>query len=93
MDTMSKKAAQWRQFSRLVEKHIEEYVVPQYGDLPDKTVAKWTPEKIQGKLESYIDRIGKSSRGPEDQIRDALKIAHFASYLYSLYVFNDAQLS
>ena len=85
------KLEQWKQFSKKVEEHIEKYVVPQYGDFPDKTIAKFTPEKIQGKLEAYVDRIGKSSRGKEDAIRDTLKIAHFANYLYALLVKNDAQ--
>ena len=78
------KLKQWQEFSKKVESHITNYVIPQYGDFPDKTVNKFTPEKIQAKLESYVDRIGKSSRGLEDSKRDALKIAHFASYLYSL---------
>ena len=87
------KLEQWRQFSRLVEKHIEEYVDPQYGDFPDKTIAKYTPEKMQGKLEAYTDRIGKSSRGPEDALRDCFKMSHFPCYLYALLSKGDAQSS
>ena len=78
------KAEQWNKFSELVEDHIWGYVVPQYGDFPDKTIDKLTPEKIQGKLEMYVDRIGTGQRGKEDQIRDCFKIAHFAAYLHML---------
>ena len=78
------KEFQWNRFSNIVANHIRNYVVPQYGDFPDKTIVKFTPEKIQGKLESYVDRIGKSSRGEEDAKRDCLKIAHFACYLFSI---------
>jgi len=85
------KAEQWNKFSELVEDHIVGYVVPQYGDFPDKTIAKFTPEKIQGKLEAYVDRIGKSSRGDEDAKRDCLKLAHFACYLYMILEHGDAQ--
>jgi len=85
------KSVQFTDFSRHVIDHIQNYVVPQYGDFPDKTIAKFTPEKIQGKLEAYVDRIGKSSRGPEDALRDCLKIAHFAAYLYALLKHGDAQ--
>ena len=85
------KIKQWRWFAGSVEDHVEGYVIPQYGDFPDKTIAKFTPEKIQGKLEAYVDRIGKSSRGPEDAKRDCLKIAHFANYLYALLTKGDAQ--
>jgi hypothetical protein len=88
---MMDKAFQWGRFSNVVDNHIRGYVVPQYGDFPDKTVAKWTPEKVQAKLESYVDRIGKSSRGVEDGKRDCLKIAHFACYLFAILEFGDAQ--
>lgn len=85
------KVHQFRVFSDIVSNHIQEYVIPQYGDFPDKTIAKFSPEKIQGKLESYVDRIGKSSRGLEDAKRDTLKIAHFACYLYAILEKGDAQ--
>ena len=85
------KEFQWNRFSNITANHIRNYVIPQYGDFPDKTIAKFTPEKIQGKLEAYVDRIGKSSRGIEDAKRDCLKIAHFACYLFALLEFNDAQ--
>jgi len=85
------KTTQWFYFAGEVLHFIKEYVIPQYGDFPDKTAAKWTPEKIQGKLEAYVDRIGKSSRGPEDALRDCLKIAHFACYLYFILKYGDAQ--
>lgn len=88
---MFNKIEQWQQFSNIIEEFIKEYVKPQYGDFPDKTAEKWTPEKIQGKLEAYVDRIGKSSRGPEDATRDCLKIAHFACYLYAILTKGDAQ--
>jgi len=85
------KIEQWKNFSEIVELHIRQYVIPQYGDFPDKTIAKFTPEKIQGKLEAYVDRIGRSSRGKGDELRDCLKIAHFACYLAALLVKGDAQ--
>jgi hypothetical protein len=85
------KLTQWRQFSAIVEKHIKNYVVPQYGDFPDKTIKKYNNIKIQAKLEAYVDRIGKSSRGRADGVRDAVKIAHFAMYLFSFLTTNDSQ--
>lgn len=77
------KVEQWKAFSRIVESHIRQYAVPQYGDFPSKTVGKWNDVKIQGKLEAYVDRIGTGQRGKDDAIRDALKIADFAKYLYA----------
>ena len=91
MKISKSKVEQYEQFSIEVVKFIEEYVKPQYGDFPDKTAGKWTPEKIQGKLEAYVDRIGKSSRGPEDALMDCLKITHFSCYLYALLKHGNAQ--
>lgn len=88
---MLTKTEQFTQFTHFVLEHIDEYVASQYGDFPDKTIAKFTPEKIQGKLEAYVDRIGKSARGPEDALRDCIKIAHFACYLYAILKHGDAQ--
>jgi hypothetical protein len=85
------KTEQWRQFSAIVEDHIASYAVKQYGDFPDKTIAKFTSAKVQGKLEAYVDRIGKGARGPEEAARDAIKIAHFGCYLYALLTRGDAQ--
>ena len=85
------KLVQWDQFSAFVRQHIAEYVIPQYGDFPDKTIAKFNPVKIQGKLEAYNDRIGTSSRGLEDMLRDCFKCAHFQCYLFSLLKFGNAQ--
>lgn len=85
------KHSQWFKFYQEVDDHIYKYVIPQYGDFPDKTIEKFTPEKIQGKLEAYVDRIGRSSRGSEDAIRDCLKIAHFACYLHSILTTGSAQ--
>lgn len=79
---MINKLDHWDLFAEAVHKHIKDYVIPQYGDFPDKTIAKYTPEKIQGKLEAYVDRIGRNSRGDLDAARDCLKIAHFACYLH-----------
>lgn len=88
---MMTKKEQWKHFSKMVEDHIDKYVVPQHGDFPDKTIAKFTPEKIQGKLEAYVDRIGRGQRGKSDSRRDALKIAHFANYLYAILTHRDPQ--
>lgn len=85
------KESQWNKFAFIVGNHIRGYAVPQYGDFPDKTIAKFTPEKIQAKLESYVDRIGKSSRGDEDAKRDCFKLAHFACYLFAILETGDPQ--
>ncbi len=87
------KESQWNKFAFIVGNHIRGYAVSQYGDFPDKTIAKLTPEKVQAKLESYVDRIGKSSRGDEDAKRDCFKLAHFACYLFAILETGDPQNS
>jgi len=88
------KAEQYMQFMHFGLEHIDEYVKKMYGDFPDKTIAKWTPEKIQAKLEAYVDRIttiADSPRGPEAALIDCIKISHFACYLYAILKCGDAQ--
>ena len=87
------KVEQWRQFSKIVEDHIRKYVDKQYGDFPDKTIAKFNLNKVQGKLEAYVDRIGKGARGPGEELRDAIKISHWGCYLYALLLTGSAQSS
>lgn len=84
------KIEQWRQFSKIVELHIENYAIKQYGDFPDKTIAKYTPTKIQGKLEAYVDRIGNNVREGEELLGPK-KIAHFCAMLFALQVTGSAQ--
>jgi len=85
------KSEQWRQFADIVEDHIGNYAIVQYGDFPDKTIAKYNLEKIKGKLEAYVDRIGRGARGQDEAIRDAIKISHFGCYLYAVLTKGDAQ--
>jgi hypothetical protein len=86
-----KKINQWEAFSKEMQSHIKEYANKQYGDFPDKTIAKYDIVKIQAKLEAYVDRIGKGARGKDEEIRDCLKIAHFACYLFNLLKYGNAQ--
>lgn len=78
----SGKIEQWRQFSALVEKHIDQYVIEQYGDFPDEHIEGMSIEQIKGKMSSYVQRIGTilRTRGKQEAARDILKIAHFCCY-------------
>ena len=78
------KGYQWLEFANQVSIHIREYAVKQYGDFPDRQVEQFTLEKIQGKLEYYIFRMGRGQRGKAEAIRDMLKIAHLACYGYAI---------
>jgi len=85
MIEISKKSAAFVKFSKEVVQHIEDYVVPQYDDLPDAHVDGMSMEEMKGKLSSYVQRIGKVQihRGIEGAKQDCLKIAHFAQYVHT----------
>lgn len=81
---ISEKTRQWLIFSNKVANHIENYVVPQYGDLPDPMVEEYTVEAIKSKLTHYVGRIGRGVRGITEEKRDCLKIAHYMCYLLEI---------
>jgi hypothetical protein len=74
---------EWRSFSMLVELHITNYTLKQYGNPSgNEQIDSFTPEQIKSQLERYVNRIGKGARGPVEALRDCLKIAHYAQFLY-----------
>jgi len=77
----SKRALQWMNFAVEVFRHVEDYTVPQYGDMPDDQADLFTIQEIQMNLKRYINRIGSNSRGTGEAIRDCYKIAHYACLL------------
>ena len=77
------KVEEWKEFAEIVAKHIENYVVPQYGDHPDTMVENWDKRSIQEQINKYVVRIGTFMRGEAEAKRDALKIAHYACYLFN----------
>ena len=79
----SNKSQQWQGFSEQVDDHIENYVVPQYGDYPDDMAENFTTADIKAQLQRYVGRIGSNARGPVEAHRDCLKIAHYACLLRS----------
>lgn len=81
------------QFLDHIKLHIENYVISQYGDFPDRYIESVTDQKILGKIEAYVDRIGRiqATRGEDAAIQDCLKIAHFANYFYWLVEKGNAQ--
>jgi hypothetical protein len=78
---MSKKARAWELFSDDVLEHIEEYVVPQYGDLDEDLCSEYTVEECILNMKRYLQRIGRNSRPGHDAL-DCIKIAHYAQMIY-----------
>jgi len=72
---------QWERFADQVLNHVETYTVGQYGDHPNDQATDFTVSEMQMNLKRYVNRIGTGQRGEEEQVRDCLKIAHYACLL------------
>jgi hypothetical protein len=74
---------QWRAFSNQVELHIEQYTLAQYGNPEgNEQVDTFTIEDCFKNMERYFNRRKSMTRGPKEKLRDAIKIAHYASFIY-----------
>lgn len=56
--------------------HIENYVLPQYGDYGDDLASTYTVEDCVKQAQRYLARHGRSSRVGEER-RDLLKAIHW----------------
>jgi hypothetical protein len=75
---LSKRGTQWNSFSALVMDHVENYTVPQYGDAPNDQVESWSAQDCVVQIRRYAARFGSGQRGKAEELRDLLKIAHYA---------------
>jgi len=75
---------EWDRFSNQVRRHVEEYTIAQY-DNPDGNgqIEEMDAGECITHIKGYITRFGKGVRGPQEELRDLLKIAHWASFAYS----------
>ena len=75
---------EWSNFSANVDHHIRNYTIPQYGDFPDDQCEQDFDEcDIASNIKRYANRVGRGRRGIDEQLRDCLKMAHYACILYS----------
>jgi hypothetical protein len=73
----------WKKFNDQMEKHIKHYTLLQYDNPQgNDQVENWTPRQCMDSLERYINRFQKNARGKKEQLRDMLKIAHYAQFIY-----------
>lgn len=78
----SKRGEEWRSFAPIVEEHIEEYTVKQYGDKGSDLASDYTPKKCVEEMQKYLARHFTGVRGRDETMRDTLKICHYACMLY-----------
>lgn len=79
---MSLKAKEFEDFSKEVINHIENYAVPQYSDYPDAFLESTSIEDMIHNTMRYLRRTGTNARGPEESLRDMLKVAHYACLIH-----------
>ena len=79
---MSKRAKDFSVFAVIVERHIENYTVPQYGDAPKDPIEEWTPKQCMDSIKRYTERIDSNRRGHLESLRDMVKIAHLAGVAF-----------
>jgi hypothetical protein len=81
---MSRKADEWERFSKILVGHIEHYALPQYGDYgeAEDLLGPMSADDCMEHLRQYVRRYGSGVRGECEELRDLLKIAHFAGVAY-----------
>lgn len=74
---------QWLDFNEQMRLHIETYTLAQYGN-PDgnEQVDSFSVEDCWREIQRYYNRRKAGVRGPVEQLRDLLKVAHYAQFAY-----------
>jgi hypothetical protein len=78
----SNRLKEWREFSKIMEDHVENYTVAQYGDYPTDELSSWNSQKCIDCIARYTQRHGRNIRGKESDLQDKKKIAHYACVAY-----------
>ena len=78
---MLNRLREWKEFAVRVERHVQDYTVPQYGDAPGDQIEEWTAKETVNAIRKRADRHGKNSRANQDLL-DLLKMAHEAGLAY-----------
>jgi len=74
---------QWNAFSEQVREHIVQYTLPQYGSADGtEQIDAFTMEDCFLNMMRYINRRHSCVRGNKERLRDIIKIAHYASFIY-----------
>jgi len=80
---MSNRLRFWQDFAGMVDEHIEEYTVPQYGDYPEDQLMDFEVRDIIKNMQRYLNRFESGARGIDETKRDCFKLAHYSSELWA----------
>lgn len=73
---MSAQGDKWDRFAAKVADHIQNYVIPQYGDEGNEPAVEYDARDCVEQAKRYLARFGRSQRQGEE-LRDMLKAAHW----------------
>ena len=76
------RSAMWEAFGNVVNMHIMEYTVPQYGDYPNDLRTNSSVNDILDCIRRYVARFDNNSRGADERLLDLIKIANYAGMAY-----------
>jgi len=68
--------SRWDRFCRMVRDHIEQYVIPQYGDENTEPAKEYDFDDCIKQSQRYLART-KTTQRPHERGRDLLKAAHW----------------
>ncbi len=81
---ISDKGQKWLDFVTLTLAHIENYSVPQYGPTLSENTDVTSTEDCLKYIAKYLRRHGSDRRGRIEELRDLVKIAHFAQFAFDM---------
>lgn len=84
MSDKSEKEKAWGVFSGVVENHIKNYAIPQYGPTIKDNPDVENEEDCRKYIAKYLRRAGASRRGRIEELRDFVKIANFAQFAFDM---------
>lgn len=79
---MTGRGAEWIDFSAILLDHVENYTVPQYGDLGGDNVTDWDDVQCVKQIGKYVKRYESNARGEQEKLLDLKKAAHYACMAY-----------
>ena len=65
---MSNRGNEWMGFAEVVDEHIENYTVPQYGDMPEDQMTTASLDDIKHNIKRYMNRLGSNARGEKESM-------------------------
>jgi len=83
-EVISERVKQWREYADAVEDHLNDYTVPQYGDVGSDEITDYSVETCVEQVKKYSKRYGTQSRSGQQEL-DFLKMGHYSQCAWEKY--------